>query len=157
MKLNKTSYKLQIWDKPRTHYRFQNYNRSYYRNASGVVYAFDCITQPYDDLEKSLPEMRKYLPNEGYGIPIIIALTKIDLAPEYAKDLPKKLVSFAKANNLMIVCCSSKTGIGVEEVFSSLISEMNSSSDYWKAKEESDIIEKIRLVVNGKNHNLFCL
>ncbi len=157
MMLSNTSYKLQIWDKPNTHHRFQYYNRSYYRNASGVIYVFDCINQPYDDLERSIPEMRKYLPNEGYGIPIIIAYTKIDLASENEKDPPERLVSFAKVNNLKIVCCSSKTGIGVDEVFSTLISEMNSNSDYWKAKEELDMIEKIRLIIGGKQPNSFCL
>ena len=155
MVINKVSYKLQIWDKPQTNYRFESYNRNLYRNVSGIVYAFDCISQPYADLEKTIPEIRKNLPNGGSGIPIVIACTKIDLVPGNENIPPERLITFAKNNVLKIVCCSSKTGIGVEEVFCSVITEMNSNADYWKSKEETEII--VSLNINDKKTSSFCL
>ena len=156
---NNVAFKLQIWEKPGISIRIPNYDKRYYRNTSGVVYTFDCINQPFEDLEKTIPEIRKnitYLSDEGVGIPIIIAYTKIDLVPKNANNPPDRLVEFAKENSLKIVCCSSKTGTGVEDIFLNILSEMYSSDDYWKTKKESEIIQNFQLVRNGKK-NSFCL
>ena len=145
IKVNNVSYKLHIWEK---YYRNDSAPQEimdpiFYRKSSGVIYVFDCIKQPFENLEKSITQIRKYLPNEGDDVPIIIAFTKIDLLPPENVDLPEKLILIAKKNHFNIVCCSSKTGFGVDEVFLSLISEINSNLDVLMANNEKKKIKDI--------------
>jgi len=153
--VNKMLYKLQIWEKPAELgvFRTQLNNRNFYRAASGVICVFDCMNHTLENLENSIIEMRKYLPNEGFGVPIVVAYSKIDLINDL--NPPDRLISLAKEQNLIIVCCSSKTGVGVDQVFTSVLTEMNSMEDYWKKKEENELIDIIKLK-NAEKINYSC-
>ncbi len=111
----------------------------FYRNVSGIIFTVDSE----NDIENQFNIIRA---NVGKVVPIILACTKRDLLPPKINN--EELEKFAKEKKIKLVFCSSKTGFGVEEVFSNLISEIFCANDILKEKEFESSKQKLSTFLN---------
>ena len=118
-----------------------------YARYSGIIMTFDVKNESFSEFEKMI-----YLMTLETEIPIIFALNKCDL---FKKEDLKDIIRFAENKFIKYVCCSAKTGEGVDELFYTLISEIISPNGYWAKIEEQDIRKNLINEFSKQNNSCF--
>ena len=146
---DKRKIKVQIWDTAGED-RFRAITRNYYRGANGIILMYDVTDQ------KSFEHIRDWVEKikEDAVEEIIIYLVgnKIDLNNKriITNEEGKKL---AAEYNIKYYETSVKNSIGVEEVFLSLIKEMD---DLFLEKNNKEVENPVNLNFKNKNKNNCC-
>ena len=146
---DKRKIKVQIWDTAGED-RFRAITRNYYRGANGIILMYDVTDQ------KSFEHIRDWVEKikEDAVEEIIIYLVgnKIDLNNKriITNEEGKKL---AAEYNIKYYETSAKNSIGVEEVFLSLIKEMD---DLFLEKNNKEVENPVNLNVKNKNKKNCC-
>ena len=146
---DKRKIKVQIWDTAGED-RFRAITRNYYRGANGIILMYDVTDQ------KSFEHIRDWVEKikEDAVEEIIIYLVgnKIDLNNKriITNEEGKKL---AAEYNIKYYETSVKNSIGVEEVFLSLIKEMD---DLFLEKNNKEVENPVNFNVKNKNKKNCC-
>ena len=136
---------VKLWDTAGQE-RFKALTPSFFRNAEGVVIAYDVTnSESFDNLKFWISSIKTNLFEKNIFIPIIIIGNKIDL--EDMRDISKDVASaFAKENNFKYFETSAKTGEGVDEAFRDLVNQILANSD----KNEEATIERKSVKIEEK-------
>ena len=135
--INNLNVSVKLWDTAGQE-RFKALTPSFFRNAEGVVIAYDVTnSESFDNLKFWISSIKTNLFEKNIFIPIIIIGNKIDL--EDMRDISKDVASaFAKENNFKYFETSAKTGEGVDEAFRDLVNQVLANLD----KNEEGTIER---------------
>ena len=149
--LGNISYNLKIWN-VLIFDRMNRPNPLYYKGTLGVIFTLDPNNSNLILLEHNLDALRNRINNEG--VPIVLVATKSDLFLTVGND---ELEKIAKKHQCKLFFCSAKTGVGVKEAFSCLISEiLLMKTNYWDDNEFQ--ILKMQLndeLIKPKNYSCF--
>ena len=126
--INNLTVSIKLWDTAGQE-RFKALTPSFFRNAEGVVLAYDVTnSESFDNLKSWINSIKTNLFEKNIFIPIIIIGNKIDL--EDMRDISKDIANkFAKENNFKYFETSAKTGEGVDEAFRDLVNQILANSD----------------------------
>lgn len=125
--------KLQIWDTAGQE-AFRSISRAYYRGAIGALLVFDCgrmdsfqhIQDWYDDVMSYGDKSTK----------CILVANKIDR--ESSRQISSRMAQeWAQKNGIMYIETSAKTGVGVEDAFTSLASAIYKENNLENIKDWS--------------------
>ena len=143
--INNLNVSVKLWDTAGQE-RFKALTPSFFRNAEGVVIAYDVTnSESFDNLKFWINSIKTNLFEKNIFIPIIIIGNKIDL--EDMRDISKDVASaFAKENNFKYFETSAKTGEGVDEAFRDLVNQILANSD----KNEEATIERKSVKIEEK-------
>ena len=143
--INNLNVSVKLWDTVGQE-RFKALTISFFRNAEGVVIAYDVTnSESFDNLKFWISSIKTNLFEKNIFIPIIIIGNKIDL--EDMRDISKDVASaFAKENNFKYFETSAKTGEGVDEAFRDLVNQILANSD----KNEEATIERKSVKIEEK-------
>ena len=143
--INNLNVSVKLWDTAGQE-RFKALTPSFFRNAEGVVIAYDVTnSESFDNLKFWISSIKTNLFEKNIFIPIIIIGNKIDL--EDMRDISKDVASaFAKENNFKYFETSAKTGEGVDEAFRDLVNQILANSD----KNEEATIERKSVKIEEK-------
>ena len=121
--INNLNVLVKLWDTAGQE-RFKALTPSFFRNAEGVVIAYDITnSESFDNLKFWISSIKTNLFEKNIFIPIIIIGNKIDL--EDMREISKEVAStFAKENNFKYFETSAKTGEGVDEAFRDLVNQV---------------------------------
>ena len=135
--INNLTVSIKLWDTAGQE-RFKALTPSFFRNAEGVVLAYDVTnSESFDNLKFWINSIKTNLFEKNIFIPIIIIGNKIDL--EDMRDISKDIANkFAKENNFKYFETSAKTGEGVDEAFRDLVNQVLANLD----KNEEGTIER---------------
>ena len=138
--INNLTVSIKLWDTAGQE-RFKALTPSFFRNAEGVVLAYDVTnSESFDNLKFWINSIKTNLFEKNIFIPIIIIGNKIDL--EDMRDISKDIANkFAKENNFKYFETSAKTGEGVDEAFRDLVNQIlaNSDKNEEAAKERKSV------------------
>jgi small GTP-binding protein len=95
-------------------------NMSYLRGAHGLLFVVDGTRG--ETLTVALKLRVESMKILGSGIPSIFIINKIDLEPEW--EITEKVLSSLEAKGVIIFKTSAKTGLNVENIFTTLAEEM---------------------------------
>ena len=126
--INDITVLVKLWDTAGQE-RFKALTPNYFRNAEGVVLAYDVTnSESFDNLKFWINSIKSNLGEKNIFIPIIIIGNKIDM--EGMRDITKEDASkFAKENNYKYFETSAKTGQGVDEAIRDLVNQILENSD----------------------------
>ena len=143
--INNLNVSVKLWDTAGQE-RFKALTPSFFRNAEGVVIAYDVTnSESFDNLKFWISSIKTNLFEKNIFIFIIIIVNKIDL--EDMRDISKDVASaFAKENNFKYFETSAKTGEGVDEAFRDLVNQILANSD----KNEEATIERKSVKIEEK-------
>ena len=143
--INNLNVSVKLWDTAGQE-RFKALTPSFFRNAEGVVIAYDVTnSESFDNLKFWISSIKTNLFEKNIFIPIIIIGNKIVL--EDMRDISKDVASaFAKENNFKYFETSAKTGEGVDEAFRDLVNQILANSD----KNEEATIERKSVKIEEK-------
>ena len=135
--INNLNVSVKLWDTAGQE-RFKALTPSFFRNAEGVVIAYDVTnSESFDNLKFWISSIKTNLFEKNIFIPIIIIGNKIDL--EDMREISKDVASaFAKENKFKYFETSAKTGEGVDEAFRDLVNQVLANLD----KSEEGTIER---------------
>ena len=135
--INNLNVSVKLWDTAGQE-RFKALTASFFRNAEGVVIAYDVTnSESFDNLKFWISSIKTNLFEKNIFIPIIIIGNKIDL--EDMREITKDVASaFAKENKFKYFETSAKTGEGVDEAFRDLVNQVLANLD----KNEEGTIER---------------
>ena len=135
--INNLNVSVKLWDTAGQE-RFKALTPSFFRNAEGVVIAYDVTnSESFDNLKFWISSIKTNLFEKNIFIPIIIIGNKIDL--EDMREITKDVASaFAKENKFKYFETSAKTGEGVDEAFRDLVNQVLANLD----KNEEGTIER---------------
>ena len=135
--INNLNVSVKLWDTAGQE-RFKALTPSFFRNAEGIVIAYDVTnSESFDNLKFWISSIKTNLFEKNIFIPIIIIGNKIDL--EDMRDISKDVASaFAKENKFKYFETSAKTGEGVDEAFRDLVNQVLANLD----KNEEGTIER---------------
>ena len=126
--INNINVLVKLWDTSGQE-RFKALTPNYFRNAEGVVLAYDVTnSESFENLKFWINSIKSNLGEKNIFIPIIIIGNKIDM--EDMRDITKEDASkFAKENNYKYFETSAKTGEGVDEAIRDLVNQVLANSD----------------------------
>ena len=126
--INNLNVLVKLWDTAGQE-RFKALTPNYFRNAEGVVLAYDVTnSESFENLKFWINSIKSNLGEKNIFIPIIIIGNKIDM--EDMRDITKEDASkFAKENNYKYFETSAKTGEGVDEAIRDLVNQVLANSD----------------------------
>ena len=126
--INNINVLVKLWDTEGQE-RFKALTPNYFRNAEGVVLAYDVTnSESFENLKFWINSIKSNLGEKNIFIPIIIIGNKIDM--EDMRDITKEDASkFAKENNYKYFETSAKTGEGVDEAIRDLVNQVLANSD----------------------------
>ena len=126
--INNLNVLVKLWDTAGQE-RFKALTPNYFRNAEGVVLAYDVTnSESFENLKFWINSIKSNLGEKNIFIPIIIIGNKIDM--EDMRDITKEDASkFAKENNYKYFETSAKTGEGVDEAIRDLVNQVLTNSD----------------------------
>ncbi len=134
--INNKSINIKIWDTAGQE-RFKALTQSYFRNAEGVMLAFDVTkSESYDNLKDWIASIKKNLEGKNIFLPLIIVGNKIDM--EESREVEKESAEqFATENNYKYFETSAKTGEGVDEAVRDLINQVLNNNQIDEQKMEA--------------------
>ena len=146
--INDITVLVKLWDTAGQE-RFKALTPNYFRNAEGVVLAYDVTnSESFDNLKFWINSIKSNLGEKNIFIPIIIIGNKIDM--EDMRDITKEDASkFAKENNYKYFETSAKTGEGVDEAIRDLVNQVLANSD----KNEAAKGERKSLKIEDNKEN----
>ena len=134
--INNKTINIKIWDTAGQE-RFKALTQSYFRNAEGVILAFDVTnTSSYDNLKDWIGSIKKNLEGKNIFLPLIIVGNKIDM--EESREVEKENAEqFATENNYKYFETSAKTGEGVDEAVRDLVNQVLNNNQIDEQKIEA--------------------
>ena len=146
--INNLNVLVKLWDTAGQE-RFKALTPNYFRNAEGVVLAYDVTnSESFENLKFWINSIKSNLGEKNIFIPIIIIGNKIDM--EDMRDITKEDASkFAKENNYKYFETSAKTGEGVDEAIRDLVNQVLANSD----KNEAAKGERKSVKIEYKKEN----
>ena len=134
--INNKTINIKIWDTAGQE-RFKALTQSYFRNAEGVILAFDVTnTSSYDNLKDWIGSIKKNLEGKNIFLPLIIVGNKIDM--EESREVEKENAEqFATENNYKYFETSAKTGEGVDEAVRNLVNQVLNNNQIDEQKIEA--------------------
>eukprot|EP01017_Pseudomicrothorax_dubius_P043248 TRINITY_DN716_c0_g2_i2.p1 TRINITY_DN716_c0_g2~~TRINITY_DN716_c0_g2_i2.p1 ORF type:complete len:218 (-),score=48.01 TRINITY_DN716_c0_g2_i2:30-683(-) len=139
--------KLQIWDTAGQE-QFKTIVSSYYRGAHGLLLCFD-LTQiaTFQAISRWIDEVNKY--NEP-ALPKVLVGNKADLY-DSRQVSETEARNFARANDLLYLEVSAKTGEGIEELFTGFAEELlkNVKDDTTNGERRPSDDQGRRRVITG--------
>ena len=134
--INNKTINIKIWDTAGQE-RFKALTQSYFRNAEGVMLAFDVTkSESYDNLKDWIVSIKKNLEGKNIFLPLIIVGNKIDM--EESREVEKESAEqFATENNYKYFETSAKTGEGVDEAVRDLINQVLNNNQIDEQKMEA--------------------
>ena len=146
--INNINVLVKLWDTAGQE-RFKALTPNYFRNAEGVVLAYDVTnSESFENLKFWINSIKSNLGEKNIFIPIIIIGNKIDM--EDMRDISKEdATKFAKENNYKYFETSAKTGEGVDEAIRDLVNQVLANSD----KNEADKGERKSVKIEDNKEN----
>ena len=134
--INNKTINIKIWDTAGQE-RFKALTQSYFRNAEGVILAFDVTnTSSYDNLKDWIGSIKKNLEGKNIFLPLIIVGNKIDM--EESREVEKETAEqFATENNYKYFEASAKTGEGVDDAVRDLVNQVLNNNQIDEQKMEA--------------------
>ena len=134
--INNKTINIKIWDTAGQE-RFKALTQSYFRNAEGVMLAFDVTkSESYDNLKDWIVSIKKNLEGKNIFLPLIIVGNKIDM--EESREVDKETAEkFATENNYKYFETSAKTGEGVDEAVRNLVNQVLNNNQIDEQKIEA--------------------
>ena len=138
--------RLEIWDTAGQE-RFRGIAKNYFRGAHAIIFVFDITNK--DSFHKLKAWMNDAKQNINDYTELVIAENKIDL--EEKRNVTKEVIKdFGEKNNLEIFSTSAKSGEGINEIFSYLVSKLFlnkkigniEEDDEYSHRKDSIIIDK---------------
>lgn len=112
-------YTHQPTSQPYTHQPFRAITSAYYRGAVGALLVYDISKKiTFDNVQRWLDELRLHA---EAGIVVMLVGNKSDLMRTVQME---EATQFAEAENLFFVETSANEGTGVEEAFTSILTEI---------------------------------
>ena len=147
--INNLNVLVKLWDTAGQE-RFKALTPNYFRNAEGVVLAYDVTnSESFENLKFWINSIKSNLGEKNIFIPIIIIGNKIDM--EDMRDITKEDASkFAKENNYKYFETSAKTGEGVDDAFRDLVNQILEKSD--KFEEERNERNSVKINENQEDN-----
>jgi len=121
---SKKRVKLIIWDSAGQE-RFRTITSSFYRGASGIILAFD-ITDAKTFSNAQTNWLNDINTNKAIKSNIYLVGTKLDLESKRVVQ-KSEAEAFASSNSINYFEVSSKTGVGIEELFSHIVTDLFSA------------------------------
>ena len=134
--INNKTINIKIWDTAGQE-RFKALTQSYFRNAEGVMLAYDVTkSESYDNLKDWIASIKKNLEGKNIFLPLIIVGNKIDM--EESREVDKETAEkFATENNYKYFETSAKTGEGVDEAVRNLVNQVLNNNQIDEQKIEA--------------------
>ena len=118
--INNQAIQIKLWDTAGQE-RFKALTQNYFRNAEGVLLAFDVTNEEsFNNLKEWISSIKVNMEAKNIFLPLIIVGNKIDMENE--RDITKEdAENFASENKYKYFETSAKTGEGVDEAVKELI------------------------------------
>ena len=141
--------RLDIWDTAGQE-RFRGIAKNYFRGAHGFIFVFD-ITKK-DTFNKLKVWMNDAKQNMRSGAEMVIAANKNDL--EKKREVSKETIKeFGDKNNIEIFSTSAKTGEGVVEMITNLVSKLYNNKSIGNIEEDDEYTQRRdSVMLDGKKH-----
>ena len=142
--------RLEIWDTAGQE-RFRGIAKNYFRGAHAIIFVFDITNkESFNKLKNWMNDAKQ---NINEFTELVIAGNKIDL--EEKRSIPKEIIQeFAEKNNLEIFSTSAKTGEGINDVFSYLVSKLFLNKKIGKIEEDDEYSHrKDSIIIDGKRNS----
>ena len=153
--INNQSVQVKLWDTAGQE-RFKSLTQNFFRNAQGVILAFDVTnTESFDNLKDWINSIKKNIEGNNIFIPLIIVGNKIDMedAREIQKDVAEK---FASQNKYKYFETSAKTGEGVDDAVRDIVTQVLSAKQSNDNKDEGRSSVQIKAEQKGGEKKKGC-
>ena len=141
--------RLDIWDTAGQE-RFRGIAKNYFRGANGIIFVFDISNK--DTFNKLKVWMSDAKQNMRPGTEMVIAANKIDLEKKRAVS-KETIEEFGEKNNIKIFNTSAKTGEGVGEVITDLVSKLYNNKSIGNIEEDDEYSQRRNSVMlDEKKH-----
>ena len=150
---NKT-IQVKIWDTAGQE-RFQSLTQNYFRNAEGVLLAYDITnTESFDNLKNWIKSIKTNIEGKNIFIPVIIIGNKIDM--EDSREIEKENAEkFAKENNYKYFETSAKTGEGIDKAIRELVSQILKNDGQMDDQKEARA-DSVQIQNNNNSQSKGC-
>ena len=141
--------RLDIWDTAGQE-RFRGIAKNYFRGANGIIFVFDMTNK--DSFNKLKVWMSDAKQNMRPGTEMVIAANKNDL--EKKREVSKEAIKeFGDKNNIEIFSTSAKTGEGVVEMITNLVSKLYNNKSIGNIEEDDEYSQRRdSVMLDGKKH-----
>ena len=141
--------RLDIWDTAGQE-RFRGIAKNYFRGANGIIFVFDMTNK--DSFNKLKVWMSDAKQNMRPGTEMVIAANKNDL--EKKREVSKEAIKeFGDKNNIEIFSTSAKTGEGVGEMLTDLVSKLYNNKSIGNVEEDDEYTQRRdSVMLDGKKH-----
>ena len=141
--------RLDIWDTAGQE-RFRGIAKNYFRGANGIIFVFDITNK--DSFNKLKVWMNDAKQNMRPGTELVIAANKNDL--EKKREVSKEAIKeFGDKNNIEIFSTSAKTGEGLGEMLTYLVSKLYNNKSIGNVEEDDEYTQRRdSVMLDGKKH-----
>ena len=141
--------RLDIWNTAGQE-RFRGITKNYYRGVSDIIFVFDMTNK--DSFNKLKVWMSDAKQNMRPGTEMVIAANKNDL--EKKREVSKEAIKeFGDKNNIEIFSTSAKTGEGVGEMLTDLVSKLYNNKSIGNVEEDDEYTQRRdSVMLDGKKH-----
>ena len=141
--------RLDIWNTAGQE-RFRGITKNYYRGVNGIIFVFDMTNK--DSFNKLKVWMSDAKQNMRPGTEMVIAANKNDL--EKKREVSKEAIKeFGDKNNIEIFSTSAKTGEGVGEMLTDLVSKLYNNKSIGNVEEDDEYTQRRdSVMLDGKKH-----
>ena len=131
---NNKTINVKLWDTAGQE-RYKSLTQSYFKNAEGVIVAYDITnTESFDNLKFWINSIKTNMENKNVFIPVIIIGNKTDME-ESREIMTEDAEKFAEENKYKYYETSAKTGEGVDKAIRDLINQILNQSGNDDQKE----------------------
>ena len=132
---NNKTINVKLWDTAGQE-RYKSLTQSYFKNAEGVIVAYDITnTESFDNLKFWINSIKANMENKNIFIPVIIIGNKTDME-ESREIMTEDAEKFAEENKYKYFETSAKTGEGIDKAIRDLINQiLNQSGNNDDQKE----------------------
>ena len=125
---NNKTINVKLWDTAGQE-RYKSLTQSYFKNAEGVIVAYDITnTESFDNLKFWINSIKANMENKNIFIPVIIIGNKTDME-ESREILTEDAEKFAEENKYKYFETSAKTGEGIDKAIRDLINQILNQSE----------------------------
>lgn len=132
---NNKTINVKLWDTAGQE-RYKSLTQSYFKNAEGVIVAYDITnTESFDNLKFWINSIKTNMENKNVFIPVIIIGNKTDME-ESREIMIEDAKKFAEENKYKYFETSAKTGEGIDKAIRDLLNQiLNQSGNNDEQKE----------------------
>jgi small GTP-binding protein len=125
---NNKTINVKLWDTAGQE-RYKSLTQSYFKNAEGVIVAYDITnTESFDNLKFWINSIKANMENKNIFIPVIIIGNKTDME-ESREIMTEDAEKFAEENKYKYFETSAKTGEGIDKAIRDLINQILNQSE----------------------------